>query len=77
MTDVIDDGGPAYPMPVEGRDYNVGISLRDYFAAAALTGFASNNEAIETIHTTGGNVPKKISASAYEFADAMIAARSK
>jgi hypothetical protein len=36
-----DDGGPAFPLDinddVSGR-VNVGMSLRDYFAAAALTG---------------------------------------
>jgi hypothetical protein len=47
MTDPIDDGGPAYPMPSgpEPRvdtftHYNEGMSLRDHFAGLAMQGMA-------------------------------------
>jgi hypothetical protein len=62
-------GGPAFPLD---RDCcNVGMTLRDYFAAKAMQGmFAS------------GNLPKSVqddelASVAYEFADAMLKARTK
>ncbi len=71
------DGGPAFPLshrydsdpninvPKPGND---GMSLRDYFAAAALTG-----------HIMSGKYSDAalLSEMAYEYADAMLAARSK
>jgi hypothetical protein len=44
------------------------MSLRDYFAAAALTGICSS-----------GTLPSDVKASqwAYEYADAMLAARER
>lgn len=78
------DGGPAFPFWV-GREKeseaNGGMSLRDYFAAAALTGM-SNMGAIVTIHN--GDIrmvelPKDheriITELAYRYADSMLAAR--
>jgi len=46
------DGGPAFPSwsgDGEKIAYVVGMSLRDYFAAAALQGIMSNPE----VHATG------------------------
>ena len=77
MTDTIDDGGAAFPHPWNAdmgwspRDAPGGMSLRDYFAAAALTGMMANpnrknnSSALATMHAT----------EAYEIADAMLAAR--
>jgi hypothetical protein len=73
----IDDGGPAYPchtdqVQIDRTNNRVipvlhgGMSLRDYFAAAALQGMASSEH-------TWSNIAK----SAYLAADAMIAARKK
>jgi hypothetical protein len=44
----IDDGGAAFPgMASDGhRDYRPGLTKRDYFAAAALTGLLANSEAV-------------------------------
>lgn len=86
----IDDGGPAFPLPEmltgDGRTVQPnywGMFLRDYFAAAALTGM-SNMGAIVTVHN--GDIrmvelPKDheriITELAYRYADSMLAAREK
>lgn len=64
------DGGPAFPRPcgenqIRENDSSLGMSLRDYFAAAALTG---SREDIS---------PEEISKSCYKIADAMLAERVK
>jgi hypothetical protein len=72
-----DDGGPAFPFsalspegPSVYRD-NEGMSLRDYFAAAALQGYLAAY--------TGADVrmpdPDAAAARAFEYADAMLKAR--
>ena len=50
----------------------VGMSLRDYFAAAALTGLLASRIAAERGHTK-----QDIAEVAYENADAMLAARKE
>ena len=61
------DGGPAFPA-YDGFDRFPGISARDYFAAAALTGeIASDRVATE----------EQLAAFAYKMADAMLAEREK
>jgi hypothetical protein len=40
MSEPINDGGPAFSTP-PGVQHNDGISMRDYFAAAALQGLMS------------------------------------
>lgn len=72
-------GGPAFPRPA--RDYNgaqVGISMRDYFAAQAMQGMLAHptrykprpHEAYLHWHTA-------MASEAYEIADAMIKARGE
>ena len=67
MSVPINDGGPAYPTPA-GVQHNDGMTLRDYFAAAALKGqahrFAHPHEHRELL-----------AQDCYEIADAMIKAR--
>ena len=63
----INDGGTAFPCPVEGTS---GMSLRDYFAAAALTGLLASPD------PTLPN-PEGIAKVCYRFADAMIVERNK
>jgi len=79
----IDNGGPAFPLPVQDdRDCNFrfasgygGMTLRDYFAAAALQGnLASNAIGYEY---TGENALEKAANEAYRYADAMLAARKE
>lgn len=59
---VTDDKGSA---KIEG-----GITLRDYYAAAALTGILSNPN-------TPANTPFYVAEDAYRLADAMIEARDQ
>jgi hypothetical protein len=79
------DGGPAFPCEVsfyegamQGRQtgntsgIHTGLTLRDYFAAAAITGLCSaQTQDGEWRH--GG--PEGTSREAYLIADAMLAAR--
>ena len=73
MNNQINDGGPAFPVPVDndcdchGRftsGYG-GMTLRDYFAAAALQGMKLDGEF--TYQTYAGD--------AYLIADAMLKAK--
>ena len=62
------DGGPAFPSikmvaSDDGQRISADVSLRDWFAGMALA------------HTNDFTLPKNIAKSAYEIADAMIAAR--
>ena len=72
MSHKINDGGQAFPRAVQFDDafiHGHGMTLRDYFAAAALTGYLGNPE---------GNSKWEISDVAqfcYRQADAMIRAR--
>ena len=67
MSVPINDGGPAYPTPA-GVQHNDGMTLRDYFAAAALKGqahrFAHPHEYRELL-----------AQDCYDIADAMLKAR--
>ena len=74
-----DDGGPAFPWQLHGRDSlgdavvvecGTGLSIRDYFAAEALRGLCSNPMNQESSKSSEAKW-------AYEYADAMLAERSK
>ena len=81
MSEQIIDGGPAFPQPdhfVENSDGRVvarwcmqdsGMTLRDWFAGQALTGLLSGPA------EEGAMTPDRKAVVAYQFADAMIAAR--
>jgi len=80
----LDDGGPAFPVPETfDRDGDPqwtvdlrGMSLRDYFAAKAMSGLLADPEERPT--TAGLRVFYKATAeTAYEIADAMLAERAK
>ena len=61
------DGGPAFPVNFEPRleGKSAGLSLRDYFAAAALQGVAARQL----------QGPEDMAQYAWRIADAMLAAR--
>ena len=65
-------GGPAFPTEREtaegGTESFVGITVRDYFAAAALQG---------KLATRPMTAPEDYARWAYRFADAMLAERCK
>lgn len=76
MSNNINNGGPAFPIPLNpGQTYTAhetrdGMTLRDYFAAKALQGLLS--------HNSNGNAPdKNIAEWAYSQADAMLRARGE
>ena len=84
------DGGPAFPQDVAylvGEVYNDprtqgGMSLRDYFAAAALTGLLARGEQeYSSEYSTagpGGVISGKyIQDTVYRIADALLAAREQ
>lgn len=64
-----EDGGPAFPSETL-KEFIHGMTLRDYFAAAALTGFLASDRR----STSDEDV---ISESAYKLSDAMLEARNK
>jgi hypothetical protein len=67
-----DDGGPAYPRNYDADGHN-GMSLRDAFAMAALTGFCSDKAF--TLDIDGRVLGIKRAEAAYLLADAMLEAR--
>lgn len=75
-----DTGGPAFPTmhdarysPLWGTD--VGMSLRDYFAAKVMAGMWTNSELLKTLKR--GQETEEIAMVAYEQADAMLKARQE
>ncbi len=85
------DGGPAFPTAYQERDgdtyttnYYGGMTLRDYFAGAAMAGqlsVLSNLEAAEAIIAEckkhGINSEEYIALTSYRHADAMLKERDK
>ena len=78
MTTEIDDGGQAFPGPNDATrtggpiypEHGGGMTLRDYFAAKAITDICDAG--------MSGRITAEIVASvAYEIADAIIIARSQ
>jgi hypothetical protein len=68
----INKSGPAFPT---GNDYEKGMTLRDYFAAQALTGAQIWDAVLngEKAQFCGG--VDKLAEAAYAVADAMLKAR--
>jgi hypothetical protein len=60
-------GGPAFPIEINSEMTCLGMTLRDYFAAKAMQGFASNLGPGVTFNSRAEI--------AYEWADAMLKAR--
>lgn len=66
----MNDGGPAFPY-YQGPEGSSGMSLRDYFAAAALTGLLPSELPVI------GAKPEDMIRLAFELADLAIAQRGK
>ncbi len=66
------DGGPAFPTPryERGDMYSLGMSLRDFFAAKAMQGFAADP-------SMGHVEAEEVARLSYAWADAMLAQRDK
>ena len=71
MTDKINTGGPAYPVPMNNYDH--GMTLRDYFAGQAVGEVIAYFADKHLIRNEPA--PVAFARKAYEIADAMIAAR--
>ena len=72
------DGGPAFPVSMDearGKVASIhgGISIRDYFAAAALQGMLANPAMIDALPTPASAAD--IATAADIYADAMLAVR--
>ena len=76
----ISNGGPAFPHWSKSRQHSIdgytlhqgietGMTLRDYFAAAAMQGLLSDGNAMVVCG------PNSIAAMSYEMADAMLRVR--
>jgi len=81
MSKKIDNGGAAFPHKAKHYDsdcggyvysldhHEPGMTLRDYFAAAALTGFATNSGT--------GMSDRELAKWSYSIADAMIKVKKR
>lgn len=70
MIQPISDGGPAFAF-ANGNIVSLGMTLRDYFAAAALQGFCANQNWFPTTNEHFANLAED----SYKAADAMLKAR--
>lgn len=70
-----DNGGPAFPGCGDLNDFptiNLGMSMRDYFAAKAMQGILSD----PAVRIDGDGLKTSIAIESYLIADAMLKARS-
>lgn len=73
MPDIKPENPPAFPSDItlgQARFIQYGITIRDYFAAAAMQGMITRTASY-------GDCPEKMAPYAYKYADAMLAERSK
>lgn len=82
------NGGPAFPMQFlgisrgqlsyEDTDNQEGMTLRDYFAAAAMSAIVGESSVVNEIGKRWPDeLPQRISIAAFKIADAMLGARDK
>jgi hypothetical protein len=91
MADPIDTGGPAFPCEVDSTQplhrqvgntvwQTYGLTMRDYFAAKAMArlinGPAAQNICDRDPRYDETNFADVVAVNAYEFADAMLKART-
>jgi hypothetical protein len=77
-----DDGGPAFPMVNElGVIHHSGMTLRDWFAANAMSAMVTKHDGEYSSGDDARGVPKQnavwFARAAYRLADAMLEARKK
>lgn len=77
----MNDGGPAFAIgipaspPEHGIYFQSGMTLRDYFAAKAMQAIIAKSPFLDNPQTF--EVYQKTAIGAYDYADAMLAHRSK
>lgn len=71
------ENDPAFPVQSYADHEFTGMSLRDYFAAAAASGYTSNQEWMKNVRFNRPDIDTcdAIAQASYEVADAMLAAR--
>ena len=76
MSGPVNNGGPAFPVVgVPASIQGNGMTLRDYFAAAALKGLLADPNPFDV--PEGSTMAKEYAITAYDYADAMLAAREE
>jgi hypothetical protein len=76
-----DKNTPAFPFVAEddtGMMINMGMSLRDYFAAKAMQGLIAHEQ--KASHLSGANIGDfdvRVAFAAFRYADAMMKARDE
>lgn len=79
----VNDGGPAFARPTSVNTdgciefAQVGLSMRDYFAAAALPGVIAARTALVNADLSNDLGQESIAEECYELADALIAERER
>jgi hypothetical protein len=75
------DGGPAFPWCGDLNDcptINLGMTLRDYFAAKAIQGIAARHRVYDEAERKRGEyTAADMAVIAYAYADAMLKERDK
>ena len=70
---------PAFPLAVEGNFINMGLSMRDYFAAKAMQSIISKYDMASVFEDCETKEPNGmlilLAKDAYKLADAMLKAR--
>lgn len=66
----INNGGPAFPVDVPGHKIEIGMNLRDHFAAKAMQGYLTHEQAANSTEDV-------VAGWAYSMADAMLRARGE
>ena len=73
------DGGPAFPLPAPLSE--TGMTMRDYFAAAALQGVMKDRENVKALAKAADQEKQDpaafIASRMFNIADAMLAEREK
>ena len=72
---------PAFPLVAKDRSgmmINMGMSLRDYFAAKAMQGLIAHEEQASRLSSANiGDFDERVAFAAYRYADAMMERRMR
>lgn len=82
MSDINNDGGPAYPVsvgtgPLSANFSSPGMSLRDWYVGLAMQGLLSNPNIIRPKDHTDKQGHARMAKACFVYADSMISERLK
>lgn len=77
MTNANINNPQAFPMHIEGLGFETGMTLRDYFAAKALTGYRANSFDDGSCKLYARSSSEEIAELCYNDADSMLKERMK